>query len=391
MEGKLKDYLIRGAGEATIGAVKVALIDRPQDPHLNHLLADLLSEAGLPQEALHYYQKVDNLEKDKGRLILSFASQSLRRGFTSVALEAYEWVMKRHPQVEVEAKMGMGDCEREMAHPQLSIQRYTEALKGAKNANLKAEIRYRLGMVKLEDLRDPEAAALDFEMIIKEYPHTNRYPSALLRAGDSYLLAGQMDKAKQYYRQVKEGETLREEAKFKLCQILYFEEKFDEAQKGYLSLAKAHPAGIYANDALEKSIFIQDHLGQANILHTFAQAELLCWQGNYAKAINLYRQIVDMGDSTLSDLALWGLAQAFEGAKRYKEAIETLQELERDYPHSQLADRAQEKIASIWLHGLHNQPQAIKALQELLTKYPESILADEARTKLRRLKGSSLP
>lgn len=388
---KLKDYVNRGGGEETVGALKVALVDRPQDPDLNHLLADLLSEVGLPQEALTYYQKVDRLKEDKEKLILSFASESLKKGYISVSLEAYRWILGRYPKLGVEATLGMGDCERMMGHPQISIQRYREAMEKAKNDSLKAEALYRLGMVELEDLREPEAAAAYFSRIIKEYSKTKKYPHALLREGDSYLLAGQMDKAEEFYKMVKKDAALEEEAEFKLCQILYFEGRFDEVQKNFVSLAKGDPQGVYANDALEKSIFIEDHKGQVEILHHFAQAELLSWQGNYDKAIDLYRQVADMGDSTVSDYALFGLAQALEGDEKYKEAIKVLQELEQDYPHSQLTDRAQERIALIWLKGLNNPSQAIDALQELLTKHPQSLLADEARTRIRRLKESSLP
>ncbi len=387
---KLKEYVNQGGGEETVGALKVALVDRPQDPDLNHLLADLLSEVGLPQEALTYYQKVDRLTEDKGKLILSFASESLKRGYVSISLEAYEWLLRKHPELGVEATMGMGDCERMMGHPQKAIQRYGEAMEKAKNKNLKAESLYRLGMVELEDLREPEAAAADFGLIIRDYSQTKLYPSALLREGDSYLLAGQMDKANEFYQLVKKGAALKE-AEFKLCQILYFEGKFDEAQKGFVSLAKGDPQEVYANDALEKSIFIEDHLGQGQILHQFAQAELLTLQGNYAQAADLYRQVADAADSTVSDYALFGLAQALEGDKKYEEAIKALQRLQFEYPHSLLTDRAQERIALVWLKGLNNPSQAIEALQELLTKYPQSILADEARTRIRRLKESALP
>ncbi len=388
---KLREYINQGGGKETVGALRVTLVDRPQDPDLNHLLADLLSEVGLPQEALTYYQKADRLKEEKGKLVLSFARESLRKGYPAVSLEAYGWVLQRHPKLKVEATMGMGDCERGMGHPEKAVRRYREAMEKSPNRDLTAEAIYRLGMVELEDLREPEAAAADFGRIIKEYSRTRRHPYALLREGDSYLLVNQMDKAKEFYQLVKQGSTLKEEAKFKLCQILYFEGKFAEAQKDFSSLAKKDPQGIYANDALEKSIFIEDHLGRGGILHQFAQAELLSWQGNYGKAAALYRQVADIGDSTVSDYALFGLAQTLEGAKKYEEAIKALQRLQLDYPHSQLADRAQERIAYIWLKGLNSSSQAIAALQELLTKYPQSILADEARTRIRRLKGSSLP
>jgi tetratricopeptide (TPR) repeat protein len=388
---KLKGYVNRGGGEETVGALRVALLNRPQDPELNYLLADLLSEVGLPQEALIYYQKVDGLKEDKGKLILSFASESLKKGYISVSLEAYGWIMERYPELGVEAMMGMGDCERRMGQPQKAIQRYREAMEKAKNKSLKAEALYRLGMVELKDLKEPEAAAADFGRIIKDYRETRRYLYALLRQGDSYLLAGQMDKAREFYKQVKEGTDLKEEAEFQLCQIDYFEGNFDEAQKGFVSLAKEHLKGIYANDALEKSIFIEDHKGQVGVLGNFAQAELLVIQGNYSEATDLYRQVADMRDSTVSDFALFALAQVLDEEGRYREAMNALQELEREYPGSQLADRAQERIAFIWLKGLNNPSQAIEALQDLLTRYPESILADEARTRIRRLKESSLP
>jgi len=391
IRAKLREYVAEGGGEETVAALRVALVDRPEDPALNHLLADLLSEMGLAQEALTYYQKADRLKKKKGRLVLSFARESLRRGYTAVSLEAYGWVLQRYPKLGVEATMGMGDCQRRMGEPGKAVRSYREAIDKSPNRELTAEALYRLGMVELEDLKEPEAAQADFDRIIKGYSRTRRYFPALLREGDSYLLANQMEKAKEFYQLAQKGSALKEEAEFKLCQILYFEEKFAEAQRGFLSLAKEAPQGIYANDALERSIFIEDHLGQGGILHQFAQAELLNLQGNYAQAADLYRQVADRADSTVGDYALFGLAQALEGANRYEEAIRALQRLQRDYPQSQLADRAQERIASIWLKGLNSPSQAIAALQELLTKYPQSLLADEARTKIRRLKRSSLP
>jgi tetratricopeptide (TPR) repeat protein len=217
-----------------------------------------------------------------------------------------------------------------------------------------------------------------------------------LDLGDCYLLRGDRWEATLLYSQVDKqmkDDPLGEEARYRNARWWYYQGDFLWAQ-AQLDVLKASTSELIANDALNLSVFITDHLGLDSTsvpMMMFARADLLAFQNRHGEAVATLDSIENrFPDHTLQD-DIW-LLKSDISMKRHEvdQAIDFLDRIANGHPGSILVDDALFRLGDLYEHVRKEPEKAMAYYERILVEQKGSIFVVEARERFRRLRGDKL-
>lgn len=218
-----------------------------------------------------------------------------------------------------------------------------------------------------------------------------------LDLGDCYLISGEDQwEASLLYSQVDKDmkdDPLGEEARFRNARWWYFQGDFLWAQ-AQLDVLKASTSELIANDALNLSVFITDHLGLDSTsvpMEMFAHAELLTFQNRNAEALGLLDSLV----SAFPDHALQDDIHMLKGRialkeRRVEDAIDFFDKVAQGDPGGILVDDALFKLGDLYQNVIHDNEKAMSYYERIILEQKGSIYVVEARNRFRTLRGDKL-
>lgn len=233
---------------------------------------------------------------------------------------------------------------------------------------------------------------------ITKYPYFDQSfkDKCKLDLGDFYILKEEYWDASLIYSQVEKSQKdspLAYDAKLRNGKLFYFKGEFELA-KEQLDVLKLATSREIANDAMEKSIFIQDNLGQDSLgkeLSDFTAIELLNFQQKFSEAIKSYNEFLNFyALSSLRDDAYFGLAKLYLKIGQNKNAIDQLQKILSLHKSEILADDARFLLANIYEEKLQDKEKAMNEYNLILLEFTGSIYQAEARKRYRQLRGDKL-
>ena len=217
-----------------------------------------------------------------------------------------------------------------------------------------------------------------------------------LLLGDILVFNGQYNEALVNYalvQSVLKDDDLAQEAKFKEAQTSYFRGDFKWAQT-QLKVLKSSTAQKISNDAIALHVLINENTQEdANqiALKKFAAAELLIHQKKYSNAIEALNalqrqeQIDRLADDIHHNLGkLYRLTQAPELAKAEWEI------LIRESPDSVYADDALFALSELMLSEFKDTEEAKTYLEEIIFNHADSIYFIDAQKQYRKLRGDQI-
>ncbi len=213
-----------------------------------------------------------------------------------------------------------------------------------------------------------------------------------LQLADAYLVSGDIWEAQLLYSQVDKDykeDPLGQEAKFRNARLSYFNADFDWA-KEQLDILKTATSQLISNDAIELSLMIQENTGfdsTTNALEEFAKADLLIFQNNLTKAmelLNLFPYKFPKHD--LDDDILFAKARTMEKQKNLPQAIKFYEAIVSQYGYDILADNALYHLARIYDFKLKDKQKAKDTYEKLIFDYTSSLFSVEARKRQKALK-----
>jgi len=213
--------------------------------------------------------------------------------------------------------------------------------------------------------------------------------------GDYLLMAGNIWEATLLYSQVDKqmkDAPLGEIARYKNAKLSYYRGDFEWAQ-AQLDVLKASTSELIANDALELSVFITDHLGLDTTrmpMLLFARADLLEFQNKDDESIRLMDSILSLYPKhSLTDNIYFVKSRIYLKQHNPKLAVNMLEKIVAD--HSDLLeDDALFTLGDIY-QKLFNQPEkATSYYEQIILAHQGSIFVEEARKRYRQLRGDSL-
>src|SRR5690606_21172784 len=169
---------------------------------------------------------------------------------------------------------------------------------------------------------------------------------------------------------------LGQEAKFRNAKLAFYNGDFKWA-KAQLDVLKASTSQLIANDALDLSLLIQDHLAldtQGNALKLYARAEFLRSKNQYDATLQLLDSIsLQFPDTDLSDDILLSKARIFTAQEKHIQAIETYQIIIAEFPTSIWADDAIYSTGLLYEKFLNQPDKAQEYYQKLIHNHPDSL------------------
>jgi tetratricopeptide (TPR) repeat protein len=203
---------------------------------------------------------------------------------------------------------------------------------------------------------------------------------------DALLLYAQVDKDFKY-------DELGERAKLRSAKTYYYTGSFFFA-KGQLDVLKGSTSKLIANDAMELSRLITDNSTVDTTLkpmELFAAADLLFVQNRFDEAVVTLDSIeTAYPGHALADESLFLKYKMAVKQRDYELSAKHLQQIVDTYGYDILADNAIYYLAELNQNKFDNNEKAMELYQLLLTDYPGSLFVVEARKRFRDLRGDGI-
>jgi predicted negative regulator of RcsB-dependent stress response len=203
---------------------------------------------------------------------------------------------------------------------------------------------------------------------------------------ESSLLYSQVEK------EFKE-DIIGQQAKFEKIKINYYKGDFEWAQN-QLKVLKMSTSKLISNNAIKLSLLISDNLNldTTNVtLLSYAKAELLFEQKKYADCLNTLSELEsNFPNHTLIDEVLLKKFDVFIKMKKYNEALSALNQICEEYYYDILYDDALFYQARIYEEIIKDPKKAKAKYEELMLKTPNSIFINKARKRYRLLRTNNL-
>lgn len=274
---------------------------------------------------------------------------------------------------------------------------YKLALQEMGKTNGTIDLMRNLAHLQAFYLNKTDSAAILLEEAIKVPTFRDKATAdCKLELGDVLLLKGEIWDASLMYSQVEKAyknDLMGQEAKYRNAKLYYYKGDFGWA-KAQLDVLKAATAKFISNDAMELSLFISSNIGSDSVtthLAMFSRADLLYFQNRFEDAKKVLDSIAYVfPNNDLADDILYRKANIAYRTGKFTEAADFYNEVVTKYPEELLGDDALFKLASIYQFNLGDNTKAMEAYEKLLTDFPGSVYVVEARKRFRTLRGDKL-
>lgn len=357
-------------------------------------------------KALQQALKIDSGLGLQGRELLDFADITLKDGHFEIALKAYGYVIdrgKNNPHFSqalygyakaLDQRLQMNSVKNNITEEEIEsiINRYRDIIAQSPKGQFVAECEYRIGILQVQYLNDESSAKKTFQEILEKYKQypisamaSNEIIDIAIKSNDleeAFALAGKTYKV---YANTNPKESDR--AGFMLAELYFFKGEIDSCKAILVGLAGKTDSDI-ANDALELSLFLEQHKQFPAGLALWGKAMLKGRQSESSEAIDIYREIIAKTSGTdLAEQAHIKICEAFALIEKDK-ALKETQSFIATYPESINTDRIQFLIAEIHISKGQNN-EAIAALTDILVRFPNSRYIRKSRELIRTLRGDS--
>ncbi|KIO78006.1 hypothetical protein TH53_06140 [Pedobacter lusitanus] len=388
-----------------------ALLKRVQKDPQNESYSKLLIWQYLQQKeydmALRQLIAQDKRTKDNGAILFEHAQLFVSNKTYETAIKAYSFLLLKGKDNEyyLPSKLSLIDARYQLLLAGKTDQKeiitladqYQEILdEYGKNAKTLFAVR-KWANLQTYYLQHPEKAETALEAAIK-IPgiSSTEIGEMKLELGDIYRLTEQPWEAILLYGQVAkefENQNIGTEAKYRSARLSFEQGNFSYA-KSQADVLKASTEQLIANDALNLSLLISDHLETAAdtlALKMYAAAELLQFRNRSAAAIAKVDSIPLLyPKNSLTDDILMFKSDIYIKNKDFTRAAVLLKELINHDQKGNWADEALFILAGLYEDQLNDPEQAKTLYQQLIRDFPGSMFVTEARKHFRKIRGDNI-
>lgn len=386
VERELKRFMSRFSPSKVLGVVKSRAEKESKWPAIHKILGDLHLVEGEYDKALDEYAMTGAEEP-----LWELAERAEREGLYDTALRSYESLAKGKSRYSIMASFRVGSVLETNKKYEEAIDAYKKFIHDFPRDNLVSQAKYRIGVVRVDGLSDPQGALPYFESLADARAKEGVGLDSRLMIADCKLRLGNLKSAALEFENVMEIAP-SSRVLFLLGETAYFQGDFDSALTIYEKVANEYPESDYVNDALWRSVFISDNSDNRKLLHRIAGAQRLLYSRDYDSAIKELKALLrDEPGSSLADDCMLFVGEALEGKESFNEALAAYKDLSNLYPESRLRPEAKRRIGELFAERLNNRKAAIKELEEVLLKFPDYVLASAVRNRIEELKANGQP
>ncbi|MFH1942061.1 MAG: tetratricopeptide repeat protein [bacterium] len=328
-------------GIAHLFSIATKLLSGERNPHILFECGEIAFKSMKRyEEAIGYFRRFlsevpDSEDRDDaifqiGKSFEALSVKENRAAFQDSARRYYSLVLSDYPRSTKRDEAGLRlACLESKASPDFGYEAFVELIKNSPNSSRMDEILYRAGdaAVRIDSL---VAGLNNFQRLADGFPESSFFEESLFRIGKIRFQTGKFSEAdsvfQMYSRQFPEG-AFRPESQYLSAR--------------YAIHRKDHQTAIPLLEELNRRYY---HSAWSDSGRTFL-AELYLRTGAFSDAVRWYETALD--EDSLNAWAasvglrqegvskkqwlLSGLARAYEGLKRYKEAKKTYIEYGREY------------------------------------------------------------
>jgi len=391
--------------------LQAALYKRIQKDPQNESFAQLLTWQFIQQEeydmALRQLIAQDKRIKDDGGLLYNYIQILISNKAYDTAVKAYTYLLEKGKEKEyyLPARFGLIDARYQLLQTGKNDQKETNALAAqyqavldeyGKNTRTLFAIR-KLATLQAQYLQQPrQAVALLQDALKMPGLPVSEAGEIKLELGDNYVLTGKPWEAILLYGQVSkefENQNISNEAQYRTARLSFYQGNFSYA-KSQADVLKASTTQLIANDALNLSLLLSDHLeskADTLALKMYAESEFLQFRNLVPDAIRKLDSInVVYPQNNLSDDILMAKSRIAIKKGDFVAAAVQLRKLIANPQKDIWTDDAIFTLAGLYEVQLNEPEQAKILYQKLITDFPGSMFIAEARKHFRKLRGDHI-
>ncbi len=373
--------------QAFVGIVS----DYPDNEYAHSLYADLLFESGAIDSAFAEYRRADALSEQDGQHQLKGLKRCLETEHYTNARSEAEDFLARYPQHQRSVDVGfvLARAELGLDRPDVAVALLNNLANDIPQDDERARIQFEIGEIYREHVRDMDSAKAYYRLVASGNARDHERTLALMRLGDLAVYFGELDRADSIYQiahTVRPSPNEREEIDFRRAEIELFRHEYDACREELNALIKAHPRGLFVNDALQLSMIISEGQDAMNwSLNHYADGAYAMRRGQDSVALEHFGAIVKDSANGIADEALFEVAQIHTSHAAFDSALADYERLIQAFPESFMVPRAWLAIGDLYAGPLAEASRAREAYQVIVSKHKNSPLVEEARLRLQSL------
>jgi len=410
IRGRLQSAL-KGDDEGLVSdAIRTELLRRVQRYPDKVYYSEMLIWHSMQQKdfemALLQSKSLDRRFGEDGSRILELANVCLSNEAYDVAIEAYDYIIKKGGVFYLDARIGLLNSRYlkvtnrfDYTDDDLNAleKEYYNALEEfGENSSTVSIMKYlaHLQAFYLDNI--DEAIALLKKALEMPSVTAQLIADCKVELADILLFSGEQWDATLLYSQVDydfKNDPIGFMAKYKNAKLSYYIGEFGWA-KAQLDVLKAATSKFIANDAMELSLLISDNMdidSSYTALSYFSKADLYIYRNKYDEALQILDsvQMVALWHP-LHDEVLFRKGEIMMNKGEFALADSLFAKVTEMYPEDILADNALMKRAELFDTYFKDPDQAMLLYQQLMLDYPGSLFVVDARKRFRELRGDEL-
>lgn len=317
----------------------------------------------------------------------------------STCLDAFNFVLLQQTDIDnqiiahyyiVESKKQMGTPNEEIAS--IYQQFFDQFGYGKNTLKMQTSFAHFLTFMK----NQPEEAITLLQKTLENNLDAFSKAEVKLQMADIMVFTQKYNQALITYTQVQndlKNHPLSQTARYKVAQTSYFDGDFEWAN-AQLKVLKKGTSKLIANDAIDLSLLIGDNIAQDSVqtaLKSYAKADLLAYQNKYKEAIDTLNQVLLLHKGhPIEDEALYKQANIFEKIKDYQKAETNYLAILQLNGDDILVDDAIYKLALLYDDKLFDAKKAQNYYEKIVLEHASSIYLVPARKRYRELRGDEV-
>lgn len=349
-------------------------------------------------EALNVLLQIDDRESD-GRYLYDFARSLQTDEEYAVALGAYEHIIKEFSGSKylLQSYLGAASCNLELAkadndqeYARKSLAMINVVRKKHPNHPQIGDLTLLEGDIHRQFFFDLDLAAEIYLSVTERFSRQLKLrESAYLKAGETQLMRGDLEKARVILANVK-TEPFMPQALMLLARADFYDGKYENAGQALDQILKMEGlSGPLTNDVLNMQSRLALQAESPEALRFYAEADWLKMQRKLPQALSSLRKVLEANPPAHFRIeVLLEAAQLAGDSGQIDEALAFCEQILKDQSMMLYADQALFSMAEIVENHLKDFGRAYRLYDQVLRDYSGSPLSNAARDRLKAIRQS---
>ncbi len=348
------------------------------------------------EDALMIYKALENKET-QGKYLLEYGSAVLSDSVYNLALSAYNTVIERFPDANnvLPAYLGAARCNMALAsknNDQEYARQAAEIIKKVQQEyprhNQVAQLSLLEGDIYRQFFFDIDKAIDTYLQVARKYnTQSNIREKAYRKAGESYIIRGDLEKADEILNRVTSPKE-KPQAAYLQAKIAYYQGNYEDTRAHLSTILKVEGiAGKVANDVLALQGILLHESSAPEALKFYAQADWLLMQEKKSEAISKLQNALDLQPPGHFKIRiLFDAAGLASEIGEYPTALEYCNQVLTDESLKFYADEAIYIMAGIFDFKLNDYAKAYELYDRILAEFSDSQFVLPARDRLKDIR-----